>query len=388
MAQDENTSYMEKFFAQEHFQRRVLTSLCSITVVLFCLSVLVFSPIFEPIAHWSAWFFPGGIVPLLKDSILHYKFLEHIFPHVFAVSLELLLAVWLIELVWRNHEKLRETEMRLTQLRLIKSQMFQNDMLELFRVNFEALADSVTVKDDKLSLDYLCKLCATTNAAPLIEVENCLTDQENCETATGKANKRVVNIKFVKYQSGDLAKVFMLYIKGNKNIWGRFLDMAIIMNIEYIVKDMTEIQSCIAAVKRTAARNHESPEEFLKSLFAENKVALSSDPSNGQTECYNQKLKQRIHRIAATGILKYVQFVCELKKEKDTASIERLKEACDNYRAQQSEPESTEARKLAPLEAKKLTQLELENKQLRRMYKRLMLENEALQDAVKHTPAS
>jgi len=279
-------------------------------------------------------------------TLSHDEFEEHIIPHVFAVFLELLLAVLLIELMWRNHEKSREKEVRLTQLRLIKSQMFQSDMLELFRVNFEALDKSVMVKNHKLSLDYLCKEATKDD---LREIERWLTAPENVETTAEENTKtkdktKKVNRKRVRYQDGGLAKVFMRYIDGEKNIWGRFLKMAIAMDIEHIVKDMTEIQCYIASVKNQAALRDMPPQTFLDSLINNNTQALVYDVPNAYEETDDTKLARKIHLIAARGILKYVEFMLELRQngDKEKESIELLSLACGNFCHTKSRPAPTE----------------------------------------------
>ncbi|NOS82724.1 MAG: hypothetical protein HOP32_14190 [Nitrospira sp.] len=196
---------------------------------------------------------------------------EHLVPHVFSVLLELLLGVIVIELLWRGHEKREERKQRETQLRFIKSYMFQARMRDLFKKNFGALNErSEVTLEGCFSKPYL------------------KSDQASYKKLLG-------------YQSEELkAGVIIEYVKA-EGVWHEFLTLAIMFSIGRIVKDMTEILQLIDEVKSVIqpdSCNSIAPDVLAAKLQ--------------QDKC--QKLKEKLEQIMKDGILKFWDYADELNR--------------------------------------------------------------------------
>jgi hypothetical protein len=265
--------------------------------------------------------------------------LKHMIPHLFAVSLELFLAVILIELLWRKHEKDQEEEERSTQLRLIKSKMFQAEMLELFKANFKAL-DAVKMDWCKEEKDNPIKSVwgkvkgldgsesnennkgqdLLNSVGQLEDLEYTLSEKE--DPSLGKVlykkSRRISGAK-----DANEAVVFVEhYMNGEWSIWKHFLDLGIAMNFDRIVNDMIEILGCIAWVRRRAMSEKVSEVQFLESLIIDEKVG------GKELTALDEEMRRKIHRIVARGILKYVELVRELCAENKREQLKLLRDAC------------------------------------------------------------
>lgn len=227
---------------------------------------------------------------LLRDSD---EFLEHITPHAFAVSLELFLGLIFIEILWRNLEKKEETKQRQTQLRHIKNYMFQASMRSLFRTNFQGLHSPrisfTQIKDVGMYGDL-------TALKQQITKEGVLDPQK------------------LSYEKGAEAEIFLEYVKAEETVWKHLLQLAIMFNFPDIVRDMTEIGSCIAQAKIVIGSNL-------------TKAALESFLSKEHKTPLEEQLQMHIEKIIKAGILKFIEFaedVRECDKVNNTEMFEPL----------------------------------------------------------------
>lgn len=226
-----------------------------------------------------------GCLLLLLGGFFGFKMQVSKEPHDFsahglAIALELFLAFFLIELIWRHREKHQEEETRKTQLRQIKSHMFQASMRNLFLANIAAL--------EAPKID-LVQLRSSGQYEMLARIFEQITKEEN--------GRLVPDTMKIKYASPNaMAKAFVEYVKAEEKVWERFIQLAVMFNFPQIVKDMTDILTCIAS-----ARDAVAPEPL-------DEMSLSKLlQSQGE-------LQSNIEWILRNGIVKFVEFTEELRQ--------------------------------------------------------------------------
>jgi hypothetical protein len=232
------------------------------------------------------------------------KVLKHIVPHIFAVFVELLAAVVLIELLLRKHEKDRESEVRKDQLRHIKSYMFQASMRRLFEINFKHL--------EKEELRNFTKIRNAGNADKFKRAFRKLKNEVADEEKEDDGNKRfIVRVEDIKYKNDPVGKIFLEYVYAEKEVWIEFLVLATRFNFPRVVKEMTDILNCIAQAKKAASGHGMELEEFL------------SDPAMLRG---SPVLLSKIEMIVKTGILKFIEFAEDVR-ESDKRMFDALMES-------------------------------------------------------------
>ena len=224
----------------------------------------------------------GGLL-LLLGGFFGFKMQMSKEPHDFsahglAIALELFLAFFLIELIWRHREKHQEEETRKTQLRQIKSHMFQASMRNLFLANIAAL------KTPRIDL---VDLRSSGRYELFRHILGQITKVEN--------GRLVPDMTKITYANPDaMAKAFAEYVKAEEKVWERFVQLAVMFNFPQIVKDMTDILSCIASARDAVAPEPLDETSLSKLLQSQGELQLN------------------IEWILRNGIVKFVEFMEEL----------------------------------------------------------------------------
>ena len=200
--------------------------------------------------------------------------------HALGVSLELLLAFMMIEIVWKHHER-KESEQqkqeekekvereRRRQLRYIKSHMFQAPMLTLFKANFRALEPS------------------TITIANILNRSYCRED-----------------LTKITYKQDDELKgrAIAEYIKLEKEVWQKFLELGILFGFGQIIVDMTEMLRSIQRIRNLIG------EELAK-----------GDQPGAIVDAIRRMDSSLLHELETKmlkpGIFKFIEYVEELHFE-------------------------------------------------------------------------
>jgi hypothetical protein len=260
----------EQFLASKAFRPTLLLVLLGVSLFFLWFSAAVF----------HVWQDPP------KNQVE--EFSKHIFPHLFAVTYELLLGVVIIEWLWRSHEKRREMTERREQLRLIKSYMFQAHMQKLFEANFRALTSTCKYRGEAVTMKRLVHLVCPRSKDEQKEF------QESLEYGCDK----------------KMDAVILEYVNAEKNVWLRFLEMAIQFNFKEIVRDMTEILRLVDEVKKVRTSHSTISPGELSVLLKKNE---------------NQNLMPELEKVLKAGILRWWEYADELSREDDQSLFEALK---------------------------------------------------------------
>lgn len=287
------------------------------------------------------------IISLLATAVAHHEvgppwnFVSDILAHIFAVLLELFLAIWVIEKLWKGLEIKHKEKERREQLRCIKNYMFHAHMYDLFEVNFGSLRDANGISFEKISS---CK--TPKDFVDLIDKLK-ITQEEHTHYRSDL------------YKNASAkAEVFFEYIKAEKTVWERFVELAVLFNFSDVVAEITRIQRCIAKVRKETEllrqntpvielRSHplsEETEEANKSaprreaIENEYKEAIGipsesthrgriTNPSKEEIKIlleHKQELATEINRIIAAGIEKFIDFSKDLYGNSGSSEFDTL----------------------------------------------------------------
>lgn len=184
----------------------------------------------------------------------------HIFLHLAAVPLEVILAVFVVE---RFLERRAAQEKR-RQLMFIKSCLFRSELRNLFLTNFEALASPAMTMSD-------------IHAASLDELKHMRREAEHVE-----------------YASLALMEPAILeYVKA-RDVWIDFMNRAITYDFEKIFYDMIALLHFVSDVS-TCKENH--PDRLYMERAEE-----------------NPKMKARAREVLGDGVRSFLDYAIELKE--------------------------------------------------------------------------
>jgi len=209
--------------------------------LLICFALIVISAILLIIQHYTDW--------------------EFMF-HLAALPLEVLLAIFVVELFLQSRERKR----RRLQLMYIKSCMFRLEMRPLFIANFAALkSPSFTMADIR--------------AATLPELRKMRAD----------AN-------MVAYQSLEMMETVLMEYVRSQSVWHDFMDMALKFGLEDIFQDMVYILHLINDFK---AFKENYPDKSFMHEVVDN----------------NEQLMKKVMNVLGDGIRKFLDYAIELNEK-------------------------------------------------------------------------
>ena len=257
---------VDSFTVKKHLRLKMLCALLVIFTVCF-------------VYHY--WHFAQCLLPwkaCVADTTDTHT--ESFSVHALAVSLELLLAFMMIEIVWKHHEQKESAQQkreekekvereRRRQLRYIKSHMFQAPMLTLFKANFRALEPSTITIGNILNRSY-CR-----------------------EDLTKIAYKQDDELK---------GRAIVEYIKLEKEVWQRFLELGILFGFGQIIVDMTEMLRNIQRIRNLVG------EEMMK----DGQPGAIVDAIRRIDSSFLHELDTKMLK---PGIFKFIEYVEELRSE-------------------------------------------------------------------------
>jgi hypothetical protein len=257
---------VDSFTVKKHLRLKVL-----------CALIVIFSMCFA----YHYWGFLQCLMPwktCAADTIGTHT--ESFSLHALGVSLELLLAFMIIEIVWKHHERKEKEQQerdekervereRRRQLRYIKSHMFQARMLTLFKANFRALEPST------------------------ITITNILNQTYHHD-----------DLMKIAYKGDDELKgrAIAEYIKAEKEVWQSFLELGILFGFGQIIVDMSEMLRSIQRIRNLVG------EQMMKC----DHPAAIVDAIRKQ-DC--SLLRELDERMLKPGIFKFIEYVEELRSE-------------------------------------------------------------------------
>ena len=202
---------------------------------------------------------------LLLEHLTHIEF----FLHLAAIPLEILVAVFIVELFLEKKERKEKRR----QLMYIKSYLFRTEMRDLFIANYAALkAPALTMTNIKnSSLEELKKLREEANT--------------------------------IEYKSLEaMEPVIMEYVRA-EGVWHNFLERAITYNFEEIFLNMISIIHFVCDVKAFKQNNPDR-------LFIHEAVK-------------NDALMAKVKKVLWDGIRLFLDYAIELK-EKQPAMFDEM----------------------------------------------------------------
>jgi hypothetical protein len=207
----------------------------------------------------------ASAVFLLVEHLTHIEF----FLHLAAIPLEILVAVFIVELFLEK----KENKEKRRQLMYIKSYLFRTEMRDLFIANFKALkSPALTMTKIKNgSLDELKRMREEANSIEYKSVE-------------------------------DMEPVIMEYVRA-EHVWHNFLERAITYNFEEVFLNMIYIIHFVCDVKAFKLNNPQR-------LFIYEAVK-------------NDALMAKVKKVLWDGIQLFLDYAIELK-EKQPAMFDEM----------------------------------------------------------------
>ena len=194
---------------------------------------------------------------LIIEHLTHIEFMLH----VAAIPLEVLVAVFIVEMYLENRQK----KERRRQLMHIKSCMFRLEMRNLL------IADFLALKSPPLTISKI-------KGATLPELKKMRED----------ANK-------IEYQTLEMMEPVILEYVNAQSVWRNFMNIALEYGFEDIFQDMVYILHFISDVKTFQENN---PDKMFIHEAAKNEL-----------------LMQKVMHTMGDGIRKYLDYAIELKEK-------------------------------------------------------------------------
>jgi hypothetical protein len=207
----------------------------------------------------------ASAVFLLVEHLTHIEF----FLHLAAIPLEILVAVFIVELFLEK----KENKEKRRQLMYIKSYLFRTEMRDLFIANFEAL------KSPALTMTKI-------KNGSLDELKGMREDANSIEYKSVEAMEPVI----------------MEYVRAER-VWHNFLERAITYNFEEIFLNMIYIIHFVCDVKAFKLNNPQR-------LFIYEAVK-------------NDALMAKVKKVLWDGIQLFLDYAIELK-EKQPAMFDEM----------------------------------------------------------------